>query len=190
MELILASGSPRRKEIMEQAGYDFTVEVSQADENVDLEGMEPGAMVEELAMRKASAVVQSHKGEEDDCKIIGADTIVVLDGEVLGKPADEADAAAMLRKLSGRFHEVYTGVAVITVVGGRIHVTEQFHECTKVRMRDISEEEIAAYIRTGEPMDKAGAYGIQGRAAIFISGIDGDYYNVVGLPICRLTTVL
>ena len=175
---------------MEQAGYTFTVEVSQADENVDLDGLEPGAMVEELSLRKATAVAQAHRGEKEDCKIIGSDTIVVLDGEVLGKPVDEEDAAVMLRKLSGRSHEVYTGVTVITIVGGRTHVTEQFHECTRVRMRDISEEEIAAYIRTGEPMDKAGAYGIQGRAAIFISGIDGDYYNVVGLPICHLTTVL
>ena len=190
MNIILASGSPRRREIMEQAGYTFTVEVSQADENVDLDGLEPGAMVEELSLRKATAVAQAHRGEKEDCKIIGSDTIVVLDGEVLGKPVDEEDAAVMLRKLSGRSHEVYTGVAVITIVGGRTHVTEQFHECTRVRMRDISEEEIAAYIRTGEPMDKAGAYGIQGRAAIFISGIDGDYYNVVGLPICHLTTVL
>lgn len=190
MNIILASGSPRRKEILEQAGYTFTVEVSRADENVDLDGMEPGAMVEELSLRKATAVARAHKGEDDDCKIIGSDTIVVLDGEVLGKPADEEDAAAMLRKLSGRYHEVYTGVAVLTIVEGRIHVREQFYECTRVRMREISEEEISAYIRTGEPMDKAGAYGIQGRAAIFISGIEGDYYNVVGLPICHLATIL
>lgn len=188
MNIILASGSPRRRELLEQAGYSFTVEVSDADENVC--GLKPSAMVEELSLRKATAVANLHQNAEDEYKIIGSDTIVVLDDEVLGKPLDVADARRMLQELSGRKHEVYTGVTVLTVRGGKIEKTEQFHECTSVSMREMSTEEIDLYIATGEPMDKAGAYGIQGRAAIFISGICGDYYNVVGLPICHLTTIL
>lgn len=188
MQIILASGSPRRRELLEQAGYTFVVEVSDADENVI--DCKPGALVEELSLRKAAAVAKLHDKTEDFYCIIGSDTIVVKDEEVLGKPVDEADAMRMLKELSGREHEVYTGVTVLTVEAGNVVKTQQFHECTKVVMRDISEEEIAAYIATGEPMDKAGAYGIQGRAGIFISGIYGDYYNVVGLPICHLTTVL
>lgn len=188
MNIILASGSPRRKELMEQAGYTFTVEVSDADENVT--DLAPGALVEELSLRKATAVAALHPKKEDTYKIIGSDTIVVQDGNVLGKPADEADARRMLTNLSGRDHEVYTGVTVLTVEKGNVVNTEQFHECTKVTMRNISQEEMERYIASGEPMDKAGAYGIQGGAAIFISGIEGDYYNVVGLPICHLTTIL
>ncbi|MBR5047301.1 MAG: septum formation protein Maf [Eubacterium sp.] len=186
--IILASGSPRRRELMEQAGYTFTVEVSDADEEVS--GEDPGRMVEELSLRKAAAVASLHEEDREACEIIGADTIVVLEGRVLGKPEDEEDAARMLRELSGKVHEVYTGVTVLTMVEGAVTEKRQFHECTRVRMREISEEEILAYIRTGEPMDKAGAYGIQGRAAIFISGIEGDYFNVVGLPVCRLACIL
>ncbi len=188
MNIILASGSPRRKELLEQAGYTFTVEVSDADENV--ENLAPGPLVEELSLRKAMAVAAHHKAADDSCKIVGSDTIVVLDDKVLGKPVDEKDAMEMLKTLSGREHEVYTGVTIITVESGKIVKTEQFYECTKVMMREMDEEEIAAYIATGDPLDKAGAYGIQGPAAIFISGIQGDYYNVVGLPICHLSTVL
>lgn len=188
INIILASGSPRRKELLEQAGYSFLVEVSDADENV--EDMAPGAMVEELSLRKAQAVAALHEQDEQSYKIIGADTIVVLDGKVLGKPSDEEDAMNMLSALSGREHEVYTGVSLLTLQGGKITKTQQFFECTKVVMREMSHQEIEAYIATGEPMDKAGAYGIQGRAAIFISGIHGDYYNVVGLPICHLTSIL
>ncbi len=188
MNIILASGSPRRRELLEQAGYTFRVEVSDADENV--ENLAPGAMVEELSLRKAMAVAANHGEDGDQCKIIGSDTIVVLDEKVLGKPADAKDAMAMLTALSGREHEVYTGVTVLTIESGKIVKTEQFHECTKVIMREIHEEELATYIATGDPLDKAGAYGIQGPAAIFISGIHGDYYNVVGLPICHLSTVL
>ena len=186
--IILASGSPRRRELMELAGYTFTVEVSDADENVAEE--DPGRMVEELSLRKATAVAALHQGDKGNCRIIGADTIVVLEGRVLGKPEDEKDAARMLRALSGRSHEVYTGVSILTMKDGAVTGRRQFHECTRVRMREISEEEIASYIRTGEPMDKAGAYGIQGKAAIFISGIEGDYFNVVGLPVCHLSGIL
>ncbi|MDO4977038.1 MAG: Maf family protein [Eubacteriales bacterium] len=188
MQIILASGSPRRKELLEQAGYIFTVEVSDADENVA--ACKPADMVEELSLRKATAVAKLHGDGKDFCRIIGSDTIVVKDEKVLGKPEDEEDAKRMLRELSGREHEVYTGVTVLTVEAGKVVKTQQFHECTKVVMREISEEEIEKYVASGEPMDKAGAYGIQGRAGIFISGIYGDYYNVVGLPICHLTTVL
>ena len=188
MNIILASGSPRRRELLEQAGYTFTVEVSDADES--LGQMMPGAMVEELSLRKAQAVAGLHDKEGESYKIIGSDTVVVLDDKILGKPSDEEDAMRMLRSLSGRSHEVYTGVTVLTLADGRVTKTEQFHEVTKVVMRALSDQEILDYIAGGEPMDKAGAYGIQGRAAVFISGIDGDYYNVVGLPICHLSTVL
>ena len=161
MNIILASGSPRRKELLEQSGFDFEVEVSNSDENV-------------------------HNKKEDNCLVIGADTIVVLDGKILGKPSDEADARSMLASLSGRTHQVYTGVALFSVKEGIIEKKTTFHECTDVTMVSMTEKEIADYVASGDPMDKAGAYGIQGLAAIFISEIKGDYYNVVGLPISRV----
>ena len=171
MNIILASGSPRRKELLAQAGFDFEVEVSNADENVAEES--PTEMVEELAARKAEAVVNLHNKKEDNCLVIGADTIVVLDGKILGKPSDEADARAMLASL-------------FSVKEGIIEKKTTFHECTDVTMVSMTEKEIADYVASGDPMDKAGAYGIQGMAAIFISEIKGDYYNVVGLPISRV----
>lgn len=185
MKIILASGSPRRKELLEQAGYDFTVEVSDADEKISEKA--PDRLVEELSMRKAMAVADLHKGEkqEENLTIIGADTVVALDGKILGKPKDEEDAYHMLQSLSGRTHQVYTGVSLLLLRQGDIFTKEKFCVCTDVTMRDMSEKEILHYVRTKEPMDKAGAYGIQGKAAIFISGIHGDYYNVVGLPICE-----
>lgn len=184
MNIILASGSPRRRELLAQAGFEFKVEVSNADENVLEES--PVEMVEELAARKAKAVVNLHDQKEDNCLIIGADTIVVLDGKILGKPSDEEDAKAMLASLSGRTHQVYTGVALFMVKEGMIEKKKTFHECTDVTMVPMTEKEIAEYVASGDPMDKAGAYGIQGPAAVFISGIRGDYYNVVGLPISRV----
>ena len=184
MNIILASGSPRRKELLAQAGFDFEVEVSNADEDVT-EGS-PTEMVEELAARKAQAVVNLHNKEEDDCLVIGADTIVVLDGKVLGKPTDEEAAKAMLSALSGQTHQVYTGVALFSIKKGIVEKKKTFHECTDVTMVPITEKEIADYVASGDPLDKAGAYGIQGPAAIFISGIKGDYYNVVGLPVSRV----
>ena len=184
MNIILASGSPRRKELLAQAGFDFEVEVSNADEDVAEES--PTEMVEELAARKAQAVVNLHNKEEDDCLVIGADTIVVLDGKVLGKPADEEAAKAMLSALSGQTHQVYTGVALFSIKKGIVEKKKTFHECTDVTMVPITEKEIADYVASGDPLDKAGAYGIQGPAAIFISGIKGDYYNVVGLPVSRV----
>lgn len=184
MNIILASGSPRRRELLAQAGFEFKVEVSNADENVSEES--PVEMVEELAARKAKAVVDLHNQKEDNCLIIGADTIVVLDGKILGKPSDEEDAKAMLASLAGRTHQVYTGVALFRVKEGIIAEKKTFHECTDVTMVSMTEKEIAEYVASGDPMDKAGAYGIQGPAAVFISGIKGDYYNVVGLPISRV----
>ena len=192
MKMILASASPRRKELLAQAGYDFTVEVSEAKETV-IPGS-PGELVEHLSRIKAEAVAKTYikNGDSDDGEemIIGADTIVVMDGKVLGKPEDDEDAFRMLRELSGRTHQVYTGVTLIYVEKGEVTRHTSFFECTDVTMRDLSEEEIRTYIASGEPADKAGAYGIQGKAAVFISGIRGDYYNVVGLPICRLTEMI
>lgn len=220
MKIILASGSPRRKELLEQAGYRFIIEVSDADENIQAEF--PGTLVEEVSHRKAGAVaahylrpaqncqpagalaggtaqtvasenVPSAAGEtasDDAVTLIGADTVVVLDGKVLGKPDGEEGAVRMLRALSGRSHQVYTGVSLLLIRDGVLTAEEKFHVCTDVTMREMTEEEIRRYVATGEPMDKAGAYGIQGKAAVFISGISGDYYNVVGLPICELTTRL
>ena len=188
MNIILASGSPRRKELLAQAGFDFEVEVSNADENVAEES--PTEMVEELAARKAEAVVNLHNKKEDNCLVIGADTIVVLDGKILGKPADEADAKAMLASLSGRTHQVYTGVTLIRLRkaenGSILQESRTFSEGTDVSFYPLTKEEIRSYIATGEPMDKAGAYGIQGKAAVFVKEIKGDYNNVVGLPIARL----
>lgn len=220
MKIILASGSPRRKELLEQAGYRFIIEVSDADENIQAEF--PGTLVEELSHRKAGAVAAHYLRPAQNCQpagapaggtaqtvasenvpsaagetasndvvtLIGADTVVVLDGKVLGKPDGEEGAVRMLRALSGRSHQVYTGVSLLLIRDGALTAEEKFHVCTDVTMREMTEEEIRRYVATGEPMDKAGAYGIQGKAAVFISGISGDYYNVVGLPICELTTRL
>lgn len=194
MKIILASGSPRRKELLAQAGYDFIIEVSDADENIQAD--HPGELVEELSHRKAAAVARhyqntadsvtgQHQNTADAVTVIGADTVVAVDGEVLGKPYGEEGAFRMLRSLSGRTHQVYTGVSLLLIAEGRLVAEEKFHVCTDVTMREISDGEIRRYISTGEPMDKAGAYGIQGKAAVFISGICGDYYNVVGLPLCE-----
>ncbi|MDD6161141.1 MAG: Maf family protein [Oscillospiraceae bacterium] len=182
MNIILASQSPRRKELLNQMGLKgFKVTASDADETIS-EPLHPSHMVEELALRKAKAV---RAGSDEDDIIIAADTVVSLEGSVLGKPSDEGDAFTMLSALSGNRHYVYTGVAVIQ--GDRVLTG---HEVTTVTFRDLEPEEIANYIATGEPMDKAGAYGIQGLGALFISGISGDYFNVMGLPIYRLGRML
>ena len=182
MELILASRSPRRRELLERMGLrQFRIVVSDADETVE-EGISPAEMVEELSRRKALAVAEQ---VGQDALIIAADTVVALDGEVLGKPVDEADAFRMLTTLSGRRHQVYSGVTVVR--GGEVCTG---HEVTDVTFRAMDSGEIRRYIRTGEPMDKAGAYGIQGYGALFVEGIVGDYYNVMGLPVCRLGGML
>ena len=182
MKIILASGSPRRRELLEQAGYEFEIEVSDADENIQAD--DPGELVEQLSFRKADAVARKHL-QEQACTVIGADTVVVLDREVLGKHNGEQGAVEMLKELSGRTHQVYTGVSLFLIKDGKLTASQSFHVCTDVTMRPMSDREIADYVATGEPMDKAGAYGIQGKAAVFISGIHGDYYNVVGLPVCE-----
>lgn len=178
--IILASASPRRKELLAQAGYPFTVVTSDAPEITDK--VMPDEIVEELSAIKAEAVAV--RIEEDAC-IIGADTIVAIAGRILGKPGNEKAAEEMLQSLQGKTHQVYTGVTLIELQAGTKKVTT-FSERTDVTMYPMTDEEIRSYIATGEPMDKAGAYGIQGRAAVYIKKIAGDYNNVVGLPIGRL----
>ena len=180
---ILASQSPRRRELLSQIGVgDFTILVPEADESFD-PALSPQEIVCSICRRKAEAA--SALAGDDEAIIIAADTMVFLDGLRLGKPTDEADAARMLRSLSGRTHEVCTGVSIVR--GDQI-VTEA--ETTSVTFRHLTDEEIAAYISTGDPMDKAGSYGIQGRPALFVSGIVGDYFNVMGLPLHRLGQML
>ncbi len=175
MKIILASGSPRRRELMEQAGIPFETDVSEADENID-EDLAPAEYVTELSLRKAKAIATKH-GEDI---IIGADTIVALDDRILGKPKDEAEAYEMLSLLAGRTHSVYTGVTIL------YPEAESFYEKTDVTMYPADEELLRSYARCGEPLDKAGAYGIQGKGALLVERIDGDYYNVMGLPIASL----
>ena len=178
-QMILASASPRRRELLTQAGFAFEIKVSDVEETVTEK--EPEKIVEELAERKADAAAAS----EADALIIGADTIVAVDGKILGKPHSREEAFAMLSLLQGRTHQVYTGVALVSKAAGE-EKRKIFSEKTDVVMYPMTEREIWEYIDTGEPMDKAGAYGIQGRAAVYIQKIDGDYNNVVGLPIARL----
>lgn len=186
MKIILASGSPRRKELMAMAGYEYTIEVSEADENISEK--DPSRMVEELSYLKAMAVAAGHLCDEEAVMVLGADTVVAFQGEILGKPVDREDAFRMLRELSGHTHQVYTGVSLIVVNKGKIVKSKKFHECTDVIFREITDEEIHWYLESGEADDKAGAYGIQGKAGIFVRRIEGDYYTVMGLPICRVVT--
>ena len=179
MNLILASQSPRRRELLGLTGLDFVVRVADIDETMD-PALHPFDEVARVSRLKALAV-----DREPEDVVIAADTIVVCEGQVLGKPRDEADAFRMLSLLSGRNHEVMTGM---TVLQGDEIVTHT--EVTKIRFRNLLPEEIRAYIATGEPMDKAGAYGIQGGAALFCVGMEGDYYNVMGLPVCALSVIL
>lgn len=201
MRVILASASPRRRELLTQIGIEFEVQVSDVEERVTT--AVPCEVVQELSRQKAQAVMDmcrerdvqdAENGQSVEKKqpvrsdragtvVIGADTIVACGGEILGKPRDEEDAARMLRLLSGRSHEVYTGVTFVYDEGREIH---SFYECTKVYFAPMTEVEIAEYVATGDPMDKAGAYGIQGFCARYITGIEGDYNNVVGLPVGRV----
>lgn len=180
---ILASQSPRRRELLTQIGVrEFKILVPEADESYD-PALSPQEIVCSICRKKAIAA-RALAGD-DDAIIITADTMVFLDGLRLGKPTDEADAARMLRSLSGRTHQVCTGV---TVLRGDKLVTEA--ETTAVTFRPLTDSEITAYIRSGDPMDKAGSYGIQGKPALFVSGIEGDYFNVMGLPLHRLGQML
>ena len=183
MALILASKSPRRRELLAQMGLtDFEIHPAVGEELAE-PGLTPPELVQALALHKAREVAEkfAHPGD----LVIGADTIVVLDDQVLGKPHDQAHALEMLTALSGREHHVYTGVAVLQN-GRELAQVED----TAVWFRDASEAELNRYIATGEPMDKAGAYGIQGRGGLLVSRIEGDYTNVVGLPIVRLASML
>lgn len=183
MALILASKSPRRQELLVQMGLtDFEIHPAVGEELAE-PGLTPPELVQALALHKAREVAQTFAQSGD--VVIGADTIVVLDGQVLGKPHNETHALEMLTALAGREHHVYTGVAVLQ--DGRELVQA---EDTAVWFRDASEAELNRYIGTGEPMDKAGAYGIQGRGGLLVSRIEGDYTNVVGLPIVRLASML
>ncbi|MBR5535098.1 MAG: septum formation inhibitor Maf [Clostridia bacterium] len=180
---ILASASPRRQEILREAGVKHTVIPSDADENIS-QLLPPEKYVMELALLKGAAVAKGAKKEDI---VISADTVVVSDGEIMGKPEDFDDAKAMLMKLSGKWHSVLTGFCVISGADGSASVR---YEETKVKFRDFSEKEALRYIRSGESMDKAGGYGIQGKGRLLVEKIDGDYFNVVGLPICALSKML
>ncbi len=221
MRLILASNSPRRRELLQQVGLEFQVIPSDCEEICSLKA--PEALVEELARQKAENVagkLQKAKDWGDERKkvgdlaeemqksgdpaesawwengeeivVLGADTVVALDGRILGKPGDEEDAFRMIQCLQGRSHQVYSGVALFLLSGrtGEVISWKTFHARTEVEVVPMAAQEIRAYIATGEPMDKAGAYGIQGRFAAYIKGIAGDYYNVVGLPISMLVGAL
>lgn len=179
--MILASKSPRRKELLGSITKDFKIIPAVGDENIP-DGTAPRDAVRMLAEQKADEIFASHKGEI----IIGADTVVVIDEKILGKPKNEKNAAEMLGTLSGRVHTVYTGVCVIFEDGRKT----SFAEKTDVEFYPLTEREIAGYIATGEPMDKAGAYGIQEKGALLVKRIDGDFYNVMGLPVARLARVL
>jgi septum formation protein len=182
--LILASASPRRRDLLDQLGLTFTVETADIDETPRL-GEDPVAYVKRLAEHKAAAVFARH-ADRSRLIVLGADTTVVVDQQILGKPVDEADAGRMLRLLSGRTHQVITGVALVTTTAPPIVEAET----TEVVVNPLADREIEAYIATGEPMGKAGAYAIQGRAARFIPRIEGCYFNVVGLPLARVSGML
>lgn len=178
--IILASASPRRRELLDMVGIPFSVCPSQGEEQI--RGSSPKEVVEELCEQKAREVFLKTSGE---VLVIGADTVVSAEGNILGKPKNRKEAIQMLKKLQGASHEVYTGVTMLS----RDENGEQqktFHVMTAVEFYPMSEEEIESYVDTGEPMDKAGAYGIQGKAGIFVKEIRGDYNNVVGLPVARL----
>jgi len=174
--LVLASRSPRRTEILQAVGWSFEIAVAGIDETRHA-GEDALHYVQRLALMKAQVAAQRHSGR----LVLGADTVVLIDTEILGQPVDAGDARRMLRQLSGKWHEVLTGVALVRV--GECACTLIDHEITRVLFANLSAEEVDWYIETGEPMDKAGAYAIQGKAAPFIEKIEGDYFNVVGLPI-------
>ncbi|MCI9447010.1 MAG: septum formation inhibitor Maf [Lachnospiraceae bacterium] len=180
-KFILASASPRRRELLEQVGAEFEVIPAQGEEKIT--SNKPQDAVLELSAQKAREV--AGRLQEADAVVLGADTVVAFGGNILGKPRDEADAARILSLLSGNTHSVYTGVTVIVLQGGE-RKEYSFYEETEVTMYPMTEQQISSYICTGEPMDKAGAYGIQGKGAVFVEKIQGDYNNVVGLPVAKI----
>lgn len=182
-KIILASASPRRRELLEQIGLEFEVIPSRAEEKIT--GREPGMAVEELSRQKAADVAE----QISDGIVIGSDTIVYHDGHIMGKPADRAEAEQMLQSIQGTVHSVFTGVTVIVKENGENSCQTFFRE-TKVHVYPMTKQEIERYLDTGEPMDKAGAYGIQGKFAAWVEAIEGDYNTVVGLPVSALWQVL
>jgi septum formation protein len=185
--LILASSSPRRRELLGQAGLDFAVESADINEEPQPDEA-PAKYVQRLAVEKAQAVWDRHRSDDDSADplaVLGADTTVVLDGEMLGKPATSAEARRMLERLSGRTHQVMTGIAAITrdAIVSDVEITQVFFDL-------IDEKELTHYVASGEPLDKAGAYGIQGYAARWIPRIEGCYFNVMGLPLARTIALL
>lgn len=191
--IVLASSSPRRKELVASLDLSLPVYIlsTDSDETVQ-EGWSPRETVETLSLRKAQAALNllrhnpAHNSTPGDL-IIAADTIVTIDGDILGKPASDNEAANMLRRLSGRVHDVYTGVVCLSVRSGKTNIQ---HKRTSVRMRVLSDKRIERYVATGEPRDKAGAYGIQGLGGALVEGIEGCYFNVVGLPLALLSDML
>lgn len=184
--IILASASPRRRALLEALGIDFDIVVSDADESKVARDVPVELYVQELALLKAAAVAKIML-KKRDAVIVAADTIVTLDDKILGKPKDESDAARILRSLSGREHAVYTGYCVMRTRDGKT-VCDRVR--TSVEFKKLTDEKIEKYIKSGEPMDKAGAYGIQGLGSMLISGIKGDYFNVVGLPVSAISDTL
>ncbi len=180
MKIILASGSPRRRELLDQIGANYEVRPSKADETIT--GTIPEEIVKELALRKGREVASYYN---EEVVVLSADTVVASEGKILGKPKDDKEAKEMIEKLQGKSHEVYTGVAIIIKLQKREQI-KVFAVETKVKVAVMSETEIEQYIRTGEHKDKAGAYAIQGKFAPYIEGIEGDYYNVVGFPISKI----
>jgi septum formation protein len=186
MALVLASASPRRRELLQNAGIPFIVQASKVPE-VPREGESPRAFAQRLAREKALAVFRQRPQDF----VLGADTIVIVHSQILGKPRDAVDATRMLRLLSGRTHQVITGVCLIGPESkGRTSFEETRSEVTQVTMSDLTDEDIRSYVASGEPLDKAGAYAIQGRASRWISRIEGDYFNVVGLPVSLVYRML
>lgn len=188
MKIILASASPRRQELLKNLFDNFDIRISSCEENAVLKT--PSQYVMDLAHQKADDVAaqyikESGDSPDDEALVIGADTIVYSDGRVLGKPSDRTGAQTMLQSLSGKNHHVYTGVSVVHIKNSKKDIHD-FFECTRVSVSSLSDEEISAYIDTSDPFDKAGSYGIQGYFSRHIRGIDGDYFNVVGLPVSKL----
>jgi septum formation protein len=190
-ELILASSSPRRQELIRMLGLPVRIMVSHADESTP-DGMPPSQIVETLSLRKAQVVAdQCTDPSQQGSIVVGSDTIVVLNDRVYGKPLDQTDASRMLRELQGRTHQVYTGLACIPVGAPQGDYKPAIgHTVNHVTFRTMCEEEIEGYVQTGDPMDKAGAYGIQGLGACFIEKIEGDFYSVMGLPLNLLYQML
>lgn len=190
VKFVLASGSPRRKELLEQIGMQFEISSAHGEEIITKE--QPWEIVEELSMQKATEVADRYErehGVQDNTVVIGADTIVAYGAEIMGKPKSRQHAIEMLSELQGHVHQVYTGVTLI-IMTGKDRKFICFHEKTEVEMYPMTQAQIEAYVFTGEPMDKAGAYAIQGKCAAYIKGIRGEYNNVVGLPIARLSQEL